>query len=322
VIPVAGTPDGEGPPVKMIRPMLATLSPSIVEGPEWVFEEKYDGIRAVAGRERGKVRIWSRTLQDLTNGFPHVVEAVGALDGGDLMIDGELVALDAKGVSRFQLLQRRGSAGSSPTRYAVFDLLILGGRSLMKRPLVERRASLERVVERRTAPIFISRRMVRDGKAAYGEAKRLGWEGIIAKDQSSLYEPGIRSKYWRKVKVRKESEFVIGGYTPPKGGRRHLGALLVGLYDGPKLRYVGKVGTGFTEETLDMLSGKLERLRTDRPPFDPAPPIREATWVRPKLVAQLIYAEWTADGKLRQPAFLGLRTDKEPSECTWRTRER
>jgi bifunctional non-homologous end joining protein LigD len=125
-----------------------------------------------------------------------------------------------------------------------------------------------------------------------------------------------------KVKVRKESEFVIGGYTAPKGGRQHLGALLVGLYDGPRLRYVGKVGTGFTQETLDILGAKLARLRAEKSPFDPAPRMRDATWVRPKLVTQLAYAEWTADGKLRQPAFLGLRTDKSPSECTWSSRER
>jgi bifunctional non-homologous end joining protein LigD len=308
--------------MKLIRPMLATLSPGIVEGPQWVFEEKYDGIRAVAGRERGKVKIWSRMLQDLTGGFPHIVDAVEALGDGDLVIDGELVALDAKGVSRFQLLQRRGTAGASATRYAVFDVLEQDGRSLMSRPLRERRAALERLVGRRTAPLFISRRMVRDGKAAYREAKRLGWEGIIAKDEGSPYQPGVRSPFWRKVKVRKESEFVIGGYTAPKGGRRHLGALLVGLYDGPKLRYVGKVGTGFTQDTLEMLATKLERLRTEKSPFDPPPPIRDATWVRPRLVAQLAYAEWTADGKLRQPAFLGLRTDKDPSECTWSSRER
>jgi bifunctional non-homologous end joining protein LigD len=308
--------------VKLIRPMLATLSPTVVEGPEWVFEEKYDGIRAVAGRERGRVKIWSRTLQDLTAGFPHVVEAVATLDGGDLVIDGELVALDEKGVSRFQLLQRRGLGGGRTTRYAVFDLVVHDGRTLMKRSLAERRAALEKVVGRSTDPVFISRRLVRDGRAAYREAKRLGWEGIIAKDEGSPYEPGIRSRYWRKVKVRKESEFVIGGYTAPKGGRTHLGALLVGLYDGPKLRYVGKVGTGFTEETLEMLSSKLERLRTEKSPFDPRPPVRDATWVRPKLVAQLVYAEWTADGKLRQPAFLGLRTDKDPAECTWSSRER
>jgi len=302
--------------------MLATLSPSIVEGPEWVFEEKYDGIRAVAGRERGQVKIWSRTLQDLTGGFPDVVGAVKTLGGGDLMVDGELVALDEKGVSRFQLFQRRAIAGASPTRYAVFDLLEQDGRSLMSRPLGERRASLERLLRRSSAPLFISRRLVRDGKAAYREATRLGWEGIIAKDERSPYEPGIRSPLWRKVKVRKESEFVIGGYTAPKGGRQHLGALLVGLYDGAKLRYVGKVGTGFTQETLDMLATKLERLRTEKPAFDPEPRMKDATWVRPKLVAQLVYAEWTADGKLRQPAFLGLRTDKDPSECTWRDRER
>jgi bifunctional non-homologous end joining protein LigD len=268
------------------------------------------------------VKIWSRTLQDLTAGFPHVVEAVAALGNGDLVLDGELVALDKKGVSRFQLLQRRGLAGASPTRYAVFDLLKEDGRSLMTRPLSNRRAALERVIGGRTDPLFVSRRLARDGKAAYREAKRLGWEGVIAKDERSLYDPGIRSRDWRKVKVRKESEFVIGGYTAPKGGRQHLGALLVGLYDGAAFRYVGKVGTGFTQETLDMLATKLERLRTDKPPFDPAPRMKDATWVRPRLVAQLIYAEWTADGKLRQPAFLGLRTDKDPLEVTWSSRER
>ena len=301
--------------------MLATLSPSVVEGPEWVFEEKYDGIRALAGRERGRVKMWSRMLQDLTAGFPHVALAVAALPGGDLLLDGELVTLDAKGVSRFQLLQRRGAAGASPTRYAVFDLLELEGRRLMRRPLGERRSELERLIGLRTDPFFVSRRLVRDGKAAYREAKRLGWEGIIAKDEASPYEPGTRSRYWRKVKVRKESEFVIGGFTAPQGGRQHLGALLVGLYDGRRLRFVGKVGTGFTQQTLDMLAAKLDRLRTDRPPFDPPPRIRDATWVRPKLVAQLAYAEWTADGKLRQPAFLGLRTDKHPAEVTWSQRE-
>jgi bifunctional non-homologous end joining protein LigD len=307
--------------VKLIRPMLATLSPTVVEGPEWVFEEKYDGIRAVAGRESGRVKIWSRTLQDLTSGFPHIVDAVSALPDGDLMLDGELVALDPKGVSRFQLFQRRGLGGPA-TRYAVFDLLQHDGRTLMPRALNERRAALEHAIGGRSDPIFISRRMVRDGNAAYREAKRLGWEGIIAKDEGSHYEPEVRSRSWRKVKVRKESEFVLGGYTAPKGGRQHLGALLVGLYDGPKLRYVGKVGTGFNQETLELLSEKLERLKTTTSPFDPPPPLRDATWVRPKLVAQIVYAEWTADGKLRQPTFLGLRTDKDPSECTWSSRER
>lgn len=301
--------------------MLATLSPDIVVGPEWIFEEKYDGIRALAGREGRTVAIWSRTLLDLTAGFPHVVDAVKALPGGDLILDGELVALDAKGVSRFQLLQRRGAAGAAPTRYAVFDVLEAGGRPIMERTLDERRAQLERVVAAGRGPIFISRRLARDGKAAYREAKRLGWEGIIAKDERSAYEPGTRSRSWRKVKVRKESEFVIGGFTPPKGGRTHFGALLVGLNDGPKLRYVGKVGTGFSGQTLETLAQKLERLRVAKSPFDPPSHERDATWVRPKLVAQIAYAEWTEDGKLRQPAFLGLRDDKDPAEITWSQRE-
>src|SRR5207249_12159922 len=146
---------------------------------------------------------------------------------------------DEKGVSRFQLLQRRGTAGGSPTRYAVFDLLEQDGRSLMPRPLSERRAALETLIGRRTSPVFISRRLVRDGKAAYREAKRLGWEGIIAKDECSPYQPGVRSPFWRKVKVRKESEFVIGGYTLPKGGRQHPGGGLFRLYDGPGPCYVG-----------------------------------------------------------------------------------
>lgn len=302
--------------------MLATLSPDIVTGAEWVFEEKYDGIRALTGRERGQVRLWSRTLKPLTAGFPHVAAAVAELPDGDLLLDGELVALDKKGVSRFQLLQRRGAVDASPTKYAVFDLLVLDGRSLMDRPLSERRAALERLVPEPAGPIFVSRRLPRDGKAAYREAKRLGWEGIIAKDESSTYEPAIRSRDWRKVKVRKESEFVIGGFTAPKGGRQHLGALLVGLFDGPRLRYVGKVGTGFTQDTLASLNAKLERLRTDSSPFDPAPHIGDATWIRPKLVGQIVYAEWTADGKLRQPAFLGLRTDKAATDVTWSGRER
>src|SRR5438094_9026982 len=237
--------------------MLATLSPTIVDGPEWVFEEKYDGIRAVAGRERGRVKIWSRMLQDLTGGFPHVVAAAEALGDSDLIIDGELVALDEKGVSRFQLLQRRGTAGGSPTRYAVFDLLEQDGRSLMPRPLSERRAALETLIGRRTSSVFISRRLVRDGKAAYREAKRLGWEGIIAKDERSPYQPGVRSPFWRKVKVRKESEFVIGGYTLPKGGRQHPRALLVGLYARPKLRYGGQGGPGFPHVTPGWRPRKL-----------------------------------------------------------------
>jgi bifunctional non-homologous end joining protein LigD len=166
-----------------------------------------------------------------------------------------------------------------------------------------------------------SRRLPRNGEKALATARAKGWEGIIAKLATSPYEPGVRSRAWLKVKVRGESEFVIGGYTPPQGSRAEFGALLVGLYDGGKLRFTGKVGTGYTHDTLRDLGAKLKRLSTDSTPFDPPPRVTGAIWVKPHLVAQLVYAEWTADGKLRQPAFLGLRTDKKPEECTWARRE-
>jgi bifunctional non-homologous end joining protein LigD len=166
-----------------------------------------------------------------------------------------------------------------------------------------------------------SRQLRADGERALKIAREKGWEGVIAKLRGSRYETGRRSTAWRKVKVRGESEFVIGGYTPPEGSRAEFGALLVGLFDDGRLRYTGKVGTGFTQETLRDLGAKLRKLRTDEPPFDPVPRVPRATWVKPELVAQIAYAEWTADGKLRQPAFLGLRTDKQPQEVTWARRE-
>jgi len=305
--------------VKLIRPMLATLSTEVPTGSTWVFEEKYDGIRALAYRADGRVRLWSRNELDLTAGFPDVAKAVAKLAGDDLVLDGELVIFDAKGVSRFQLLQRRGSGGRAA--YAVFDLLERDGRSLLRRPLADRRATLEEVLTE-GEELRLSRRIGNDGAVAYAMAAKKGWEGIIAKDETSIYEPGVRSRAWLKVKVRKESEFVVGGYSAPAGARQHLGALLVGLYDGDHLRYVGKVGSGYTGESLADLAKRLTPLRTATSPFSDAPRSKDATWVRPRLVAQLAFAEWTADDKLRQPVFLGLRRDKAPRECRWNERER
>ena len=302
-------------------PMLATLTQRIPEGPEWTFEEKYDGIRALAIRQRGKTRLYSRSLRELTSEFAEVVRDVHALPDGDIVLDGELVALDRRNVSRFQLFQRRGEAGVR-LRYAVFDLVERDGRKLLSRPLTERRAALEAVLGHAGATLLLSRRVRGSGEKAYALAKERGWEGVIAKDLRSPYEPGVRSSAWLKVKVRKESEFVIGGFTPPEGSRTEFGALLVGLYDDGRLRYTGKVGTGFTAKTLRELGARLRRLRTQTPPFDPAPRVKDATWVRPELVAQIAFHEWTADGKLRQPAFLGLREDKDPRECRWSERDR
>ena len=305
----------------MIRPMLATLSKDVVAGDEWVFEEKYDGIRAIAERRADRVRLFSRSGQDLTAGFTEVADAIRALPDADLTLDGELVVFDAGGVSRFQLLQRRGVDARARPVYVVFDCLRSRGRDLVRAPLEERRERVVALIPRRSGPLMPSRQLRGGGERALAVARERGWEGVIAKLRGSRYEPGIRSVEWRKVKVRGESEFVIGGYTAPSGARTHLGALLVGMYDGPKLRFVGKVGTGYTQETLRDLGAKLRALRTEDAPFDPAPRLRDVTWVRPELVAQIAYAEWTADGKLRHPAFLGLRADKKPREVRWAQRE-
>ena len=307
--------------IKLIRPMLATLVPEPFQREGWVFEEKYDGIRALAYRRRGQVRLYSRNLKDITPGFSEIARALERLPGDDFVVDGEIVALDRRGVSRFQLLQRRAVGEATRPAFAIFDCLERDGVALLRRPLADRRRVVEAIVPSRPGILIRTRRLPPDGLAAYRLAQRRGWEGIIAKDDASVYEPGRRSRSWLKVKCRKEAEFVVGGFTTPRGQRKHLGALLVGLFDGPALRYVGKVGTGFTEATLSDLSTRMRALRTDEPSFRPAPREAGATWVRPKLVAQVAFAEWTADGKLRQPAFLGLRDDKSAMELTWGARE-
>jgi bifunctional non-homologous end joining protein LigD len=305
--------------LRWIAPMLATLVPEPFHRPDWVYEEKYDGIRALAFRNAGRVRLWSRNQLELTLEFPEVARAVAALPGGDLILDGEIVAFDGRGVSRFQLLQRRG-AGGSRARFAVFDCLARDGVLLTLKPLAERRLALEALVPARRGVLMRARRLLRDGLASYRVAQERGWEGIVGKDDASPYEPGRRSRSWLKVKARRQAEFVIGGFTPPGGSRRHFGALLLGLFDGEALRYVGKVGSGFSSKTLAELHARMMALRSDACPF--TPPLRtRATWVRPELVAQIAWAEWTADDRLRHPVLLGLRDDKPARQCTWETRD-
>lgn len=307
--------------IKPIRPMLATLVPQPFHQPGWVYEEKYDGVRALAYRRGRRVRLYSRSLEDMTAEFSEIARAVRDLSDGNLVLDGEIVAFDRHGVSRFQLLQRRALDERMQPVFAIFDCLERDRVELVRRPLAERRRALEAIVPSRGAVLLRARRLPPNGLTAYRIAQKRGWEGIVAKDDASPYEPGRRSRNWLKVKCRKQGEFVIGGFTPPAGQRQHFGALLVGLFDGPALRFVGKVGTGFSRQTLTDLSARMRALRTDESPFRPAPREAGITWVRPELVAQVSFAEWTASGKLRQPVFLGLRHDKKAWECTWRERE-
>jgi bifunctional non-homologous end joining protein LigD len=297
-----------------IRPMLATLVDAPVDRPGWIAEEKYDGIRLIAYKQGRAVRLVTRNDIDRSAEFPGVTAAIGRLPAPALVLDGEVVIFDAAHVSRFTLLQRRDGTGEPV--YVAFDCLYARGHDLRRRPLVERRRHLEREVPSRDV-LAIARRLPGPGCDAYEAARRLGLEGIIQKDESSSYEEGMRSRAWLKVKLRNEEEFVIGGYTAPAGSRSHFGALLVGAWQADRLRYAGKVGTGFTEQTLADLSRRFRPLVRATSPFADRISERAATWLEPRLVAQLAFTEKTRDGKLRHPTFLGLREDKSSGQVTW-----
>ena len=289
--------------------MLATLVGEAFHRPGWVYEEKYDGYRILAYKEGRRVTLYSRNAKDRTATFGEVAEAIAKLGDRALLLDGEVVAFDPSLVSRFQLLQQ----GEVPHVYAVFDCLYRDGRDLRREPLPRRRAALEEAIAGADR-LFASRRLAPDGFAAFREAQERGFEGIVAKNPAAPYVEG-RSTEWLKVKVHQEEELVIGGYTPPAGSRVYFGALLMGAYRGKQLRYVGKVGTGYTQKLLGSLHRAFQPLVRKEPPFSNPPREKGATWLEPRLVAQVAFQEWTADGKLRQPVFLGLRDDKKPREC-------
>ena len=293
-----------------VLPMLATLVDAPFARPGWAYEEKYDGYRILAYKEGARVHLVSRNAHDRTETYRDLADAVRALPCRTVLLDGEVVAFDRRGVSRFQLLQR----GAASRVYAVFDCMFLNGRDLRRRALSERRTALEALVPLGRL-LLPARRLAKDGLAAYRVAKRRGYEGLVAKDLASPYVAG-RSRSWLKVKVRREDEFVIVGYTPPRGSRERFGALLLGAYDRGRLRYVGKVGTGFTAATLASLARAFRPLVRRTSPLADPPKDRGVTHLSPRLVAEVAYEEWTADGRLRQPAFLGLRDDKAPRDVT------
>lgn len=291
-----------------VHPMLATLVDEPFHRTGWVYEEKYDGYRILAYKEGSKVTLFSRNAKDRTESFSQIAEAIATLPDRSLLLDGEAVAFDGKLVSRFQLLQQ----GDRPYVYAVFDCLYRNGRDLRNEPLPVRREQMEEAIGD-TDHLLPSRRLEANGLAAYKTARRKGWEGLVAKDSSAPYVEN-RSTKWLKVKIKKEEEFVIGGYTAPAGSRSHFGSLLLGAFRGRDLHYVGRVGTGFTGKTLSALHRKFQPLVQAKSPFVLPPKIKDATWIAPKLVAQVAFQEWTDDQKLRQPVFYGLRDDKKPSE--------
>ncbi len=300
--------------------MLATLTDRRDFGDDWLLERKLDGERCVARKVGSEVRLESRTGKDLTSTYPEVRLAVADQRPGDLVLDGELVAYDGEQTSFTRLQQRLGATRPSqelvaryPVVYCVFDLLEVDGEDLTDRPLIERRSRLMETI-RSTTALQHTEAWRDDSRRRFADACRSGWEGLIAKRADAPYVAG-RSKDWLKLKCVWEQEFVIGGYTDPAGSRTDFGALLVGYYEQDTLRYAGKVGTGYTNKTLHELGIRLRKLETAEPAFVDARPIHgRVHWIRPVLVAQIGFAEWTSDARLRQPRFLGLRDDKSPSE--------
>ncbi len=300
--------------------MLATLSDRRDFGEDWLLERKFDGERCVARKESDVVRLESRTGKDLSATYPEVRSAVAAQRARKLVLDGEVVAFEGKQTSFGRLQQRLGVGSPSaelvaefPVVYCVFDLLELDGDDLKGRPLLERRARLTKAVRTRKA-LQVSEAWRGDSQRRFAKACRSGWEGLIAKRADAPYSGG-RSRDWLKLKCAWEQELVIGGFTDPGGTRVEFGALLVGYHEQGGLRYAGKVGTGYSAATLRELGARLRKLETPESPFVDARPVpRGAHWTRPELVAQIAFAEWTREGRLRQPRFLGLRDDKRPKE--------
>lgn len=312
--------------------MKATAGP-LPGGEGWIYEVKWDGMRALSFIDGDSVRVQSTNLRDVTVSWPELVDLPDAIPATTALLDGELVATDAQGRPSFGLLQQRmhltgpavvaARAAEVPIAYVVFDLLHLDGHDLCGLPLTDRRRLLEQVLD--PGPRWRVSPSHDDGEALLEAATERGLEGLVAKRADSTYEPGKRTRSWIKVKVRLRQEMVVGGWLPGEGNRAgRLGALLVGYHeaagDGGALRFAGRVGTGFKEAELTRLGGLLADLASDECPFDPPPPraeiLRGPRWVRPELVAELEFGEWTHDDRLRHPSYLGLRNDKSAADVT------
>jgi len=314
-----------------IHPMLATSINDPFDGPDWLFEIKWDGYRAVAFIENGKVRLVSRNQNDLTARYPELKDLAKSVKAKNAILDGEVVALDEQGRASFSLMQQRTgfrpggrravSNADVPVLYYAFDLLYLDGYDWRRVPLEERKKKLASILITGDAMRY-SDHYEQQGKALFEIARQKGLEGILAKKRDSIYQER-RSSEWLKIKIRHQLEAVIGGYTEPEGSRAHFGSIVLGLYDNKgRLIHVGQAGSGFNQKSLDEIWKMLKARETKQKPFyGEVEALRKVYWVKPELVAEIEYAEWTegATGgsgpKLRAPVFLGLRDDKDPKEC-------
>ncbi len=302
-----------------MEPMLATLTTDYFSSKDWIFEHKFDGERCLAFKKSGNVILKSRANKEMNNEYPELVKALAEQSAHNFIIDGEIVALNQNGLSDFQLLQGRINLRKStkvaqeetivPIYYRIFDVLYADGYDIRDLPLLARKLILKRLLDY-TEMLTYSTYRSTNGLEFFKEACKLHWEGLIAKRAQSPYV-GVRSRDWLKFKCIMEQEFVIVGYTDPKGSRSDFGALLVGYYAGNKLLYAGKVGTGYSVATLAMLGAKLRKLHISQCPLaNYTGPTKGVHWVKPELVAEIRFAEWTKDNRLRVPRYEGLRDDK------------
>jgi DNA ligase D-like protein (predicted ligase) len=303
--------------------MTARVVPALPEGDEWIYEVKFDGYRALLMKDGQHVQLRSRNNKDLTSAYPSVGKAALRLNAGTVVLDGEIVAVDAKGHPSFQALQHRAAHPGHAIVFYAFDVIHLDGRDLTRLPLGERKARLPAIVD--GSRILLSHALPGTATEVIDAVQRLGLEGVIAKRKDSPYQAGLRSDAWRKLKLDKQQEFVIGGYRP---GGHGVDALLVGFYEGRALKFAGKVRAGFTPHLRREVFAQLEPLHTARCPFSDLPnskashwgggvtaeQMAEMQWVTPRLVTQIRFVEWTADQHLRHAAFLGMRDDKAPKD--------
>jgi bifunctional non-homologous end joining protein LigD len=307
-----------------VHPALATLAERPFSNPEWLFEIKWDGVRTLTAVREGKVQMWSRSARDITREYPELSDIAKNVDAREAWLDGEIVVLDREGRSDFQRLQLRFGVQKPspklieqvPVVYYVFDLLYLDGYDLRSVPLLRRKELLRQILQD-SAQIRYSDHVLGNGKELFQAAAERSLEGIVAKKVSSPYPSG-RSSHWVKIKLEKDLDAVVGGWTDPRGAREYFGALLLGLYDGAKLEFIGGVGSGFAVDVQERLWPELQNLRVSECPFAQEPSTREqAYWVKPELVARVRFGNWTSDRHLRQPRFLGLQEDREPKSCTF-----
>ncbi len=330
--PIAGSGPVKRPMPSTIHCMLAESVDEAFDNPEWLFEVKWDGYRAVAFIENGKVRLVSRNQNELTARYPELRDLPEFIKAKSAILDGEVVALDEQGKASFSLMQQRtgfrpggkraAAKADVPVLYYAFDLLYLDGEDWRRVPLDDRKRKLASVVTTGDSLRF-SDHYEQHGKALFEMARAKGLEGIVAKRRASCYEEH-RSRDWLKIKIRHQLECVVGGFTRPEGSRTHFGSLVLGLYDKQgRLIHVGQAGSGFNQKSLSEIMLTLKKLESKKNPFfGEVEALRQVSWVKPELVAQIEYAEWTggtnagSGPKLRAPVFLGLRDDKDPKECT------